>query len=384
MNNSGNQDFPPDAGAVIATRFLDAMARQLPSSQEKQGDQKLDEARVMAAEYHHLISERDHRIIEERIVLAREMKVGLDSKTGFTRLIHAREYRKAAKGAYRYVEVVFPCGLSYPIPHSYRSAYRAEPETMPFFLLHRVHQNLALPDTFTDANSSAKMHFHRLLRRASGSHTSMILLSDMKTGMEHAVESLYGFNTSRAPDSISRNARDAQALLTSMSFVYREPNFGGNPRHPYRHPIIQKAINALWFQNKDSDGIIFYEYFAPIPIQAIALVLTVIECCIDEWTDGTRKNSSWNEERYKTVYHSHVKSLTDLRDYNHPQSVDLLEQMQRELLQNARAHAGAPPEPVTGSGRLHPRAINAALQEDLPEYDEHNTQIPTINISSAS
>jgi hypothetical protein len=69
MSNGGNQDFPPDAGAVIATRFLDAMARQLPSSQEKQGDQKLDEARVMAADYHHLISERDHRIIEERIIL---------------------------------------------------------------------------------------------------------------------------------------------------------------------------------------------------------------------------------------------------------------------------------------------------------------------------
>jgi hypothetical protein len=73
---------------------------------------------------------------------AREMKVGLEAKTGFTRLIHAREYRRAAKGAYRYVEVVFTCDLSYPIPHSYRSVYRAGPETMPFFIVHRVHQNL--------------------------------------------------------------------------------------------------------------------------------------------------------------------------------------------------------------------------------------------------
>ncbi|KAI0285686.1 hypothetical protein BC826DRAFT_960019 [Russula brevipes] len=214
--------------------------------------------------------------------------------------------------------------------------------------------------------------------------TSMALLSDMNTGMKHTVESLYGFDTSRAPDSISHNASHAQALLTSMSFIYREPNFGGKPCHPYRHPIIQRAINALWFQNTDSDGIIFYEYFAPIPIQAIALVLTVIECCIDEWVDGTWKNSCWNDERYKTVYRSHVESLTDLRDYNSPQSLDLLEQMQRELLQNARAHAGAPPDPVTGSGslRLRPRAINAALQEDLPEYDEHNIQTPTINASN--
>jgi hypothetical protein len=36
------------------------------------------------------------------------------------------------------------------------------------------------------------------------------------------------------------------------------------------------TINALWFQDKDSDGIIYYEYFAPIPIRAIAIVLTVV------------------------------------------------------------------------------------------------------------
>ncbi|KAI0294523.1 hypothetical protein BC826DRAFT_1010993 [Russula brevipes] len=214
--------------------------------------------------------------------------------------------------------------------------------------------------------------------------SSMMFLFNMKTEIKHTVESSYGFDPSQAPDSISHNARHAQALLTSMAFIYRETNDGVNRHHPYRHPIIQKAINVLWFQNKDSDGIVFYEYFAPIPIQAIALALTVIECCIDEWTDGTWKNSSWNEKRYKTVYSSHIKSLTDLRDYNHPQSGDFMEQIQRDLLQGARAYAGAPPEPVTGSSRLHPGAIDAALQEDLPEYDEHNTQIPTINISSVS
>jgi len=32
----------------------------------------------------------------------------------------------------------------------------------------------------------------------------------------------------------------------------------------------------MWFQNKDDIGIIFYDYFAPIPPEAIALVLTVV------------------------------------------------------------------------------------------------------------
>ncbi len=50
---------------------------------------------------------------------------------------------------------------------------------------------------------------------------SITLLTDMKMRVKHLVESLYGFDTSRAPDSISRNAGRAQALLTNMAFIYR-------------------------------------------------------------------------------------------------------------------------------------------------------------------
>jgi hypothetical protein len=53
-------------------------------------------------------------------------------------------------------------------------------------------------------------------------------------------------------------------------------NFGGRPRFPYRHPIIQKVVNIAWFQNKDDLGIIFHEYFAPIPFAVIAIALTVV------------------------------------------------------------------------------------------------------------
>jgi hypothetical protein len=49
----------------------------------------------------------------------------------------------------------------------------------------------------------------------------MTLLSDIQTEIKYTVETLYGFDTSRAPDSISNNARHTQALLTSMTFNYR-------------------------------------------------------------------------------------------------------------------------------------------------------------------
>ena len=50
----------------------------------------------------------------------------------------------------------------------------------------------------------------------------------------------------------------------------------GRPRYPYRHPIIQKVINVAWFDDRNDLGIVFHEYFNPIPFEAIALALTVV------------------------------------------------------------------------------------------------------------
>ncbi|KAF8471404.1 hypothetical protein DFH94DRAFT_201400 [Russula ochroleuca] len=198
-------------------------------------------------------------------------------------------------------------------------------------------------------------------------YSNMRFLTDIKTKIKHAVQSSYGFDTSRAPGSIGRNARRAQALLSRMTFIYRDLNFGGRPQYPYRHPIIQTVINLTWFQNKDDDGILFYNYFEPIPTEAITVALTVIECCIEEWSDGTWKQSNLSEERYKAIYLSHLNSLRDF--YNHgqlQQGGNLLDQIQCDLLKEARVHAGAPPDPIRGHGRFPIATLDAALQEDPP------------------
>jgi Domain of unknown function (DUF6532) len=50
---------------------------------------------------------------------------------------------------------------------------------------------------------------------------------------------------------------------------------------PYRHPIIQKAINTIWFEDQSADGILVQEYFSPMPIPAIALALTLVRTDLD-------------------------------------------------------------------------------------------------------
>ena len=49
----------------------------------------------------------------------------------------------------------------------------------------------------------------------------MMFLTDMKTEIKHVVKSSYGFDTSKAANSISRNVVRAQALLADATFIYR-------------------------------------------------------------------------------------------------------------------------------------------------------------------
>ena len=122
---------------------------------------------------------------------------------------------------------------------------------------------------------------------------SMAILSDMRTKLRRAVATQYEFDRNQTAESISYNVAHTEELLTKMAFIYRvrthcitiwsalisvrsQERNSGNLLHQYRHPIIQKAINILWFKNEDDDGMAFREHFSPIPIPAVALVLTVV------------------------------------------------------------------------------------------------------------
>jgi len=376
---------------------MDTMLRQLPSSQRKLGDENLERARELAVKFESVIDQNDRSIIEERITCALDTKLGLDSKSGISKFRHAQEYRRAARDAFKFAKHASDRGRD----EAYYSRLRAtsskpasegDPDSVMRVARPLYRSYLSCKNAFPTPSEREEWHVAVWSEACERAGVTLLplpydegfsdkgtkLLINMKMKIMHAVQSSYGFDTSRAPDSIGHNTRLAHALLTNVTFVYRELKFGGTSHHPYRHPIIQKAIDMTWFQNKDGDGIVFHEYFTPIPVQAIALALTVIECCIDEWTDGTRKASNWNECRYKTVYQSHISSLNELRDHGYPQGGDLLTQIQHDLLRDARIHAGVPGEPVTGSGRLGPAALLAAIQDDLPAYPGNDNDIPTI------
>jgi len=65
--NQNLQNIPLSAGAVLTTTVLNAVGRQFPSSQEKRGDDKLNQARDLVTEVRTFVAEDDSRVIEDKI-----------------------------------------------------------------------------------------------------------------------------------------------------------------------------------------------------------------------------------------------------------------------------------------------------------------------------
>ncbi|KAF8265701.1 hypothetical protein EI94DRAFT_1804022 [Lactarius quietus] len=348
---SGVMSGPPlDASGVLTLKLLHFLANQRPSAQEKRGDWRLDNARQLARDNETVISPGDLEIVKERITLATEIKMGLESKRGLTRYLQAREYRKASKETLKFVKTVSDrardstLGQNLGLPnHDALSVQRTRG------LLSHI-DAVPLPSTeqgpipmsyeaSSEALGEAQFYYSRdpLLQMAHTDPRATSIRKQLgakiKPNLATHVESMYNFRTSQAHASISYNAGNAQELLKDLKFIYPDPQAG---RDPYRHPIIQRAIDTTWFRNKDDIGVVNHEQFSPIPIPIIAITLTVIEWCIGEWSDGTRRYSSWDDVKFQTVYHSHVSSLLDFQARNPASDRDPLYQLQCDLLRNAR------------------------------------------------
>jgi hypothetical protein len=106
------EDIPHNPGAINVTALL---KRQLPSSQEKQGNDNLELACETRDKFKSVITEGDKRAIDDKIICALDMKEVLDTKSGISKFKHARLYCRASRDAYRSAKVAFACDFSYCI-----------------------------------------------------------------------------------------------------------------------------------------------------------------------------------------------------------------------------------------------------------------------------
>ncbi|KAG9087551.1 hypothetical protein FRC06_002480 [Ceratobasidium sp. 370] len=82
-----------------------------------------------------------------------------------------------------------------------------------------------------------------------------------------------------------------------------------NDEDPYEHPGLCKCIAAAFFWGPDALRMAHHEKFRPIPLPTIAMVLTIIQQCIQEW--GTRRHvqTELKADLQLKMYRAHLQGL---------------------------------------------------------------------------
>ncbi|KAG1784618.1 uncharacterized protein HD556DRAFT_1221226, partial [Suillus plorans] len=129
---------------------------------------------------------------------------------------------------------------------------------------------------------------------------------ELKTKMRLLTSSFYGFRASNSMQVMQQNRDRAESLKADSAFIFKD---WSSKKGVYKTELLQEGINLMWFSNRNDEGLIYHKYFNPFPVRALALVLTAIECCIDEWLPGIKEDIKFTSATYGAVYNNHLGSL---------------------------------------------------------------------------
>jgi hypothetical protein len=104
----------------------------------------------------------------------------------------------------------------------------------------------------------------------------------------------YGFESGQHKQTIKANRKLVEDLKEGYKFVYQVFTYlcsgsvltghvlqtiGSSEaecKGLYHNKNIQKIVNAMWFAKKHDEGVIYHEYFKPLHVVTVALVLTAV------------------------------------------------------------------------------------------------------------
>ncbi|KAG6807984.1 hypothetical protein H0H92_005806 [Tricholoma furcatifolium] len=195
-----------------------------------------------------------------------------------------------------------------------------------------------------------------------GSH----LRGELKTKARLLVEASFGFETGEHCKIIKKNHERAEFLKEDHCFLYKYPSEElENCKELYQNPLIQKIVNAMWFQNKHNEGIKFMDIFNPFPILTLALVLSVIDCCLDEWMTGIKTDAPFKAKFYSDIYEGHLKNFRMFDEQSQKSRSGLCNAILVKLHNRGRFNAGAQPASTLNFPSLSHCVFELAIKEYL-------------------
>ncbi|KIM51901.1 hypothetical protein SCLCIDRAFT_33076 [Scleroderma citrinum Foug A] len=195
---------------------------------------------------------------------------------------------------------------------------------------------------------------------------------ELKTKLRPLVEVMFNFHSSQTKLAIKKNRTLAEELKEGASFAFKHRALVQDECCGFlKAPIIQKVINMMWFVNKNNEGIKHNACFKPFPLPALALVLTAIECCIDEWMTGTWMDIPFMVQDYRSRYDLHLKCLQEFDEVT--KEFRVLKAICVRIAKDGHIHSGATVLAMQPQNVVSVQIIAAAIkehQEGLTTEDE--------------
>ncbi|KAF8993059.1 hypothetical protein BDQ17DRAFT_1431996 [Cyathus striatus] len=214
----------------------------------------------------------------------------------------------------------------------------------------------------------------RHLIRSRGSHIRGHVIKTVRP----LIQPHYGFSGVANTMAAIKNQRLLDHLLANSAFHYQNPQL---LKGYCQNLILANILSSTWFMNQNANGIVFNNYFNPIPNVCLALIFTALSFGIEEWLTGSHKQASFTEKVAEAKYNAHLKDVEAWSSINpvvtekiHKQMCDCARhstginadeqaapQLVGDLLESARKEL---------EGRMGDSDVDE-LDEPEPEEEEH-------------
>ncbi|KAH7918565.1 hypothetical protein BV22DRAFT_1024399 [Leucogyrophana mollusca] len=158
---------------------------------------------------------------------------------------------------------------------------------------------------------------------------------ELKAKFRPIVELALDFSSGHNKAIVKKNRERVEYLKEGQNFTFKTMGDREDERKGlFKTALIQKGADVMWFTNKNDEGVVYHHHFKPFPVSALALLLTAIECCIDEWATGTRTDIPFTTQDYRSVYEVHLKCLREFE--KHTREHGLLKKICKKIYTNGR------------------------------------------------
>jgi len=135
----------------------------------------------------------------------------------------------------------------------------------------------------------------------------------IKTAVRDRVKTFYHFDEEKDPEKrITENQKRAERLLKENSFHFHK-HYPKKPAGPYYCELIPEMLLKVLFSCKTHLGVVHMNYFNPMPLATIAMMITTIQFCITQWKSGEQTNEDFKGGENRDIYEHHYNALVEWR-----------------------------------------------------------------------